>query len=69
MEDSEALSAFFDKDGNVLWIKRPVKVELEAGCIADLLVKTGGPAVVFEQPELSDGSICENSASNESLRD
>ena len=43
-----------DKDGDVLRIKRPVKVELEAGCIADLLVKTGGPAVVFEKPELSD---------------
>ena len=24
-----------------------------------LLVKTGGPAVVFEKPELSDGSISE----------
>ena len=48
-----------DKDGDVLRIKRPVKVELEAGCIADLLVKTGGPAVVFEKPELSDGSISE----------
>ena len=48
-----------DKDGEVLRIKRPVRVELEAGCIADLLVKTGGPAVIFEKPELSDGSISE----------
>ncbi len=48
-----------DKDGEVLRITRPVRVELEAGCIADLLVKTGGPAVIFEKPELSDGSISE----------
>jgi len=46
-----------DKDGDVLRIERPVRVELEAGCIADLLVKTGGPAVVFENPELPDGTI------------
>ena len=48
-----------EKDEEVLRIERPVRVELEAGCIADLLVKTGGPAVIFEKPELSDGSISE----------
>ena len=48
-----------EKDGEVLRIERPVRVELEAGCIADLLVKTGGPAVIFEKPELSDGTISE----------
>ncbi len=48
-----------EKDGDVIRIERPVRVDLEAGCIADLLVKTGGPAVVFEKPELPDGTISE----------
>ena len=33
--------------GELVRIQRPVDVELEAGCIADLLVKSDGPAVVF----------------------
>ncbi len=45
-----------ERDGEVLRISRPVDVELEAGAIADLLVKTGGPAVIFENPRLPDGS-------------
>ena len=46
-----------EKRGELLRITRPVKVELEAGCIADRLVKKGGPAVIFEKPELPDGTI------------
>lgn len=38
-------------------IAEPVDVELEAGAIADRLVKTGGKAVLFEKPRLPDGSI------------
>lgn len=38
-------------------IPRPVDVTYEAGAIADLLVKNDGPAVVFEQPRLADGTI------------
>ena len=41
-----------EASGELVRIQRPVDVELEAGCIADLLVKTDGPAVVFEQPRL-----------------
>ena len=48
-----------ERRGELLRITRPVKVELEAGCIADKLVKSGGPAVLFEKPELADGSISE----------
>ena len=43
--------------GEMLRIARPVDVEYEAGAIADLLVKNDGPAVLFEQPRLADGSI------------
>ena len=46
-----------EKRGEVLRISRPVDVAYEAGAIADLLVKNDGPAVVFEQPRLADGSI------------
>ena len=46
-----------EKRGEVLRINRPVDVAYEAGAIADLLVKNDGPAVVFEQPRLADGSI------------
>ena len=46
-----------EKKGEVLRINRPVDVAYEAGAIADLLVKNDGPAVVFEQPRLPDGSI------------
>ena len=38
-------------------MKKPVDVEYEAGAIADLLVKNDGPAVLFEQPRLTDGTI------------
>ncbi|MGY8703497.1 MAG: menaquinone biosynthesis decarboxylase, partial [Candidatus Poseidoniales archaeon] len=43
--------------GELLRISEPVNVKFEAGCIADYLVKRGGPAVVFDQPRLEDGSI------------
>ena len=43
--------------GEMLKISRPVDVEYEAGAIADLLVKNDGPAVLFEQPRLADGTI------------
>jgi 4-hydroxy-3-polyprenylbenzoate decarboxylase len=43
--------------GELIRIKRPVDVVYEAGAIADLLVKNDGPAVVFEQPRLANGTI------------
>jgi len=43
--------------GELLVIDRPVDVEYEAGAIADLLVKNNGPAVIFSQPRLADGTI------------
>ena len=43
--------------GEMLRISRPVDVVYEAGAIADLLVKNDGPAVLFEQPMLADGTI------------
>ncbi len=46
-----------EKGGELLRMKRPVDVEYEAGAIADLLVKNDGPAVLFEQPRLPDGTI------------
>lgn len=46
-----------DKRGELLRIREPIDVELQAGAIADRLVKTGGPAVLFEKPRLPDGSI------------
>ena len=46
-----------EQRGEVLRISRPVDVQFEAGAIADLLVKNDGPAVVFEQPRLPDGTI------------
>ena len=42
---------------DLIRITHPVDCNLEAGCIADKLVKNGGPAVIFEQPILADGSI------------
>ena len=51
--------ADLERRGELLRINRPIKVELEAGLIADRLVKHGGPAVLFEKPELPDGSISE----------
>ena len=44
-----------ERDGDLLRITRPVDVELEAGGIADLLVKTSGPAVLFENPDFLTG--------------
>ncbi|MDA1167453.1 MAG: UbiD family decarboxylase [archaeon] len=46
-----------DKRGELLRLKQPVDVEYEAGAIADLLVKNDGPAVLFEQPRLTNGTI------------
>ena len=43
--------------GELLRVGHPVDLRFEAGCIADRLVKMGGPAVVFDQPRLEDGSI------------
>ncbi len=43
--------------GDLIRVKHPVDCYLEAGCIADKLVKNEGPAVIFEQPRLADGSI------------
>ena len=38
-------------------VTETVRVEDEASCIADRLAKAGGPAVLFERPELPDGTI------------
>ena len=46
-----------EQRGELIRIDRPVDVVYEAGAIADLLVKNDGPAVLFEQPRLPDGSI------------
>ena len=48
-----------EESDDILRIPDPVDVELEAGCFADRFVKRGGPAIKFEQPRLSDGSISE----------
>ena len=48
-----------DKRGELMKIDEPVDVELEAGAIADRLVKAGGPAVLFEKPRLPNGEISE----------
>ncbi len=45
--------------GELRRVAEPIDCHLEAGCIADKLVKAGGPAVIFEQPRLADGSISE----------
>ena len=57
LEDLEALVNHLEAGGELLRIDRPVDVVYEAGAIADLLVKNDGPAVLFEQPRLADGSI------------
>ncbi len=46
-----------EDQGDILRVSHPVDLKFEAGCIADRLVKTGGPAVIFDQPRLDDGSI------------
>jgi len=53
---SQYIRALEDR-GELLRVSHPVDVRFEAGCIADRLVKRGGPAVVFDQPRLEDGSI------------
>ena len=50
------IRALEDK-GELLRVSHPVDLKFEAGCIADRLVKRRGPAVVFDQPRLEDGSI------------
>ena len=50
------LQALEDKS-DLIRVTDPIDCYLEAGCIADKLVKTGGPAVIFENPKLADGSI------------
>ena len=50
------IQALEDK-ADLIRIKEPIDCYLEAGCIADKLVKNGGPAVIFEQPKLADGTI------------
>jgi UbiD family decarboxylase len=51
--------AHLEKKGELLRIIEPVDVELEAGAIADRLVKSGGKAVLFEKPRLPNGEISE----------
>ena len=46
-----------EKEGELIRISEPVDVELEAGAIADKLVKTNEPAVLFEKPRLPNGEI------------
>ena len=46
-----------EEQDELLRIDRPVDAVYEAGAIADLLVKNDGPAVLFEQPRLADGTI------------
>ena len=41
-----------EDSGELIRVSDPVDVELEAGCIADRLVKRGGGAILFEQPRL-----------------
>ncbi len=48
---------FLEDQGDLLRVSHPVDLKFEAGCIADRLVKSGGPAVVFDQPRLDDGTI------------
>ena len=48
-----------EDNGDLLRISHPVDVHLEAGCIADKFVKRGGPAIIFDQPRLANGRICE----------
>ena len=52
-----------EERGELLRIDRPVDVVYE-GAIADLLVKNDGPAVLFEQPRLADGTISHPAAMN-----
>ena len=47
--------AHLEKQGELIRITEPVDVELEAGAIADRLVKNNGSAVLFEKPRLPNG--------------
>ena len=56
------LSRYLDAleaSGELKRVSEPINCQLEAGCIADKLVKKGGPAIIFEKPLLADGSISE----------
>ncbi|MDH5642652.1 MAG: menaquinone biosynthesis decarboxylase, partial [Gemmatimonadota bacterium] len=48
-----------EKNGELIRVKRPVSVDREIAEIADRCMKSrgGGPALLFEQPLLADGSI------------
>ena len=48
-----------EDQGDLIRVTHPVDCYLEAGCIADKLVKNDGPAVIFEKPRLADGTISE----------
>ena len=48
-----------EASGELKRVSEPINCQLEAGCIADKLVKKGGPAIIFEKPLLADGSISE----------
>ena len=50
------ISSLRDSD-ELVRISHPVDCYLEAGCIADKLVKKGGPAIIFDQPRLANGEI------------
>ena len=45
--------------GELHRVSEPIDCHLEAATIADKLVKSNGPAVLFEQPRLADGTISE----------
>ena len=57
---SEFISAL-EREGELVRIARPVAVELEITEIADRCMKSpgGGPALLFDQPVLPDGSVAE----------
>ena len=42
-----------DSAGELRRVSEPVDCHLEAGTIADKLVKSKGPAILFEQPRLA----------------
>ena len=48
-----------EDSGELKRVAEPINCQLEAGCIADKLVKRGGPAILFEQPILADGTVSE----------
>ncbi len=56
-ESLEQFVRALESRGELLRVSHPVNLKFEAGCIADRLVKRSGPAVIFDQPRLEDGSI------------